>query len=107
MSEAGLSIRATYSQFTDDQLDEIVYSIRHQFPNCGNRQMYGHLLSQGIRVQHHRVRESQYRIDPEGSVLRRLRNLKRRTYSVKGPQHLWHIDGHHKLIRYVNVAIVL
>ena len=34
MSEAGLSIRA---QFTDDQLDEIVYSIRHRFPNCGNR----------------------------------------------------------------------
>ncbi len=101
MSEAGLSIQGTYSQLTDDQLDEIIYVIRQQFPNCGNRQMYGHLLSKGIRVQYHRVGESQYRIDPEGSVLRRLRTIKRRKYSVKGPQHLWHIDGNHKLIRYV------
>ena len=24
----------------------------------------------------------------------------RRVYNVPGPQHLWHNDGHHKLIRY-------
>lgn len=24
----------------------------------------------------------------------------RRVYNVKGPHHLWHNDGHHKLIRY-------
>lgn len=101
MSDARLSIRAAYSQLNGSQLNEVVLSIQQQFPNCGNRQMYGPLLSQGIRVQYRRVCEAQYRIDPDGSVLRRLRNLRRRTYSVEGPQHLWHIDGNHKLIRYV------
>jgi hypothetical protein len=54
-----------------------------------------------MRVQFHRVRESQSRIDPEGSMLRRLQYLRRRYYSVRGPQHLWHVDGNHKLIRYM------
>ena len=99
MSTYNLSIRATYASITDERLDELVASVQQQFPNWGNRQMYGHLLSRGIRVQYHRVRESQSRVDPEGSIMLRLRNLRRRHYSVRGPQHLWHIDGHHKLIR--------
>ncbi len=94
MSQFGLSIRSTYSQLSDDQLDEVVCAIQQQFLYSGNRQMYGHLVSRGIRVQYHRVRESQSRIDPEGKT------LKQRTYSVEVPQHLWHIDGNHKLIRY-------
>ena len=91
MSGFDLSVRSTYSQMSDNQLDEVVGKIQQQ---------YGHLLSRGIRIQFHRVRESQSRIDPEGTVLRRLKTLKRRRHGVKGPQHLWHIDGHHKLIRY-------
>ena len=95
-----LSVRSTYSQLSDNQLDEVVGEIQQQFPHSGNRQMYGHLLFRGIRIQFHRVHESQFRIDPEGTVLRRLKTLKKRRYAVKGPQHLWHIDGNHKLIRY-------
>ena len=34
----------------------------------------------------------------------RLRVLRRRQYSVPGPNSLWHIDGHHKLIRSVILA---
>lgn len=99
MSTFNLSIRATYSSITDEQLDEIVAGMQVQFPNWGNRQMYGYLISQNIRLQFSRVRESQSRVDPEGSIMRRLTTLRRRIYSVRGPQHLWHVDGHHKLIR--------
>jgi len=28
------------------------------------------------------------------------RRIMRRIYQVAGPHHLWHHDGHHKLIRY-------
>ena len=98
MSASNLSIRATYCALTDE-LDRLIVTIQQQFPNWGNRQMYGYLISINIRVQFHRVWESQKRIDPEGTMMRRLQHLKRRTYSVQGPQHLWHIDGHHKLIR--------
>ena len=99
MTRYALSVRSMYSSLTDDQLDSLVSEIQGQFPNAGNRQMYGLLSSRGVRVQFHRIRESQSRVDPEGSFMRRLHCLYRRRYSVAGPQHLWHIDGNHKLIR--------
>ena len=96
MSEYNLSIRNTYSTISDAELDAIV---QQQFHGWGNRQLYGSLVAHGIRVPHQRVRESQRRVDPEGSMMRRLHHVQRRQYCVHGPQHLWHIDGNHKLIR--------
>ena len=100
LSKYGISISAQYSTVSDNQLDDIVAEIQQQFPLCGNRQMLGHLLARGLRVQQIRVREAQRRVDPEGSVMRRLRTINRRSYSVAAPRNLWHIDGNHKLIRY-------
>ncbi len=99
MTEYGLSIRLQYSTICDQELDSVVASIQERFPMCGNRQMQGHLLSRGYRVQQVRIRESQRRIDPEGSMIRRLHVLNRRRYSVPAPLSLYHIDGNHKLIR--------
>ena len=101
MEEYSLSVRSFYSSLSDQELDDIVRSIQNQFGLCGNRQMSGHLSAKGIRVQQHRIRESQRRVDPSGCVLRRLTTIKRRHYCVNGPLALWHIDGNHKLIRYV------
>ena len=99
MSEYGLSIRATYSSISDQELDVVVAGIQHQFPLCGYRQMQGHLAAQGLRIQQGRVRESQRRVDPGGCLMRRLSSINRRVYRVNGPLALWHIDGNHKLIR--------
>ena len=100
MVEYQLTIRGTYSDISDVELDAIVAEVQRQFPGWGNRQMYGYLVSRGTPVQFQRVRDSQRRVDPEGSIMRHLHHLHRRHYSVRGPQHLWHIDGNHKLIRY-------
>ena len=78
----------------------MIGAIQHEFSMCGNRQMLGHLLSRGIRIQQVCVREAQKRIDPSGTMLRRLSVLNRREYSVPAPRCLFHIDGNHKLIRY-------
>lgn len=53
-----------------------------------------------------RLQESLRRVDAEGVYMRRLRLhvLRRRQYSVPGPNSLWHIDGNHKLIRSVILA---
>ena len=75
MSDYDLSIRATYYPISNEQLDQLVAGVQQQFPNWENRQMYGYLLNHGMRVQFHRVRESQGRIDPEGSMMRRLQCL--------------------------------
>jgi len=64
-----------------------------QFPKHGNRLMQGHLLSKGYRVQQKRVRESQRRIDPEGTIIRHLHVLNRREYRVPAPRSLYHIDN--------------
>ena len=51
MSEYGLSVHSLYTQLSDEELDEIVADVQTLFPTCGNRQILGHLLSRGIRVQ--------------------------------------------------------
>ena len=89
-----------HSNITDASLDAIISDIQTQFPGWGNRLVYGGLVSHGIKVQFERVRESQRRTDPEGSILRRLHHVHRRIYAGQGPRYLWHIDGNHKLIRY-------
>ena len=113
MSDFGLAIRAQYSAISDTDLDRIVSEIQTLFPMCGNRQMRGHLLSRGYRIQQSRIRESQRRVDPNGAIIRCLHVVNRREYSVPSPRSLYHIDGHHKLIRcsqhvlYMRLLIVL
>ncbi len=101
MSEYNLLVRSLYSSISDHDLHHLISSIQEEFPRCGNRQMLGHLVSRGFRVQQYRVREIQRQIDPIGSAMRRIRVIQRRRYRVNGPGALWHIDGNHKLIRLV------
>ena len=99
MSEYNLTIAGTYTNITDAELDAVIGEAQREFPGWRNRQMYGFLFSQGIRTQYQRVRESPSCVDSGGTMLRHLQQTQRRKYSVPGPQHLWHTDGNHKLIR--------
>ncbi|KAJ6492441.1 hypothetical protein C8R47DRAFT_923178, partial [Mycena vitilis] len=51
-------------------------------------------------IQKERVMLSLRRVDKLGNVLRRRKIVKRRVYQVKRPNALWHLDGHHKMIRW-------
>ncbi|XP_034552285.1 uncharacterized protein LOC117821856 [Notolabrus celidotus] len=53
--------------------------------------------SAGLRVTRNLVYEVQSVLDPEGIVRRRGRRLRRRHYSVPGPNYLWHMDSYDKL----------
>lgn len=96
-----LQVNSYYSELTEEQLDGQIQDILECFPNSGYKQMLGHLRAKGLRVRIMRVRESMRRVDPIGILNRslHLRIIKRRKYSVAGPNALWHIDGNHKLIR--------
>lgn len=102
MTDWGLSVRALYSDLTDDELDILVSDIHSSNPHAGYRMMLGLLRAQGHRVQWQRIRASMHRVDTAGIVSRmsELRCVVRRTYSVPGPRSLVHIDTNHKLIRY-------
>ena len=66
-----------------------------------NTMSSGFLYSKGHRVQRERIRQSLLRTDPSGAAQRWKQAVKRRRYNVHSPLSLWHIDGNHKLIRYV------
>ena len=99
----GLSATQTFSYISDQALDCIVEEIIRSFPSFGYRRMTGALLSRGIKVQQTRVRESMRRVHPDGVLFRALtiNTVNRRKYSVSSPLALWHVDGNHKLIRYL------
>ena len=96
----GLESSTAYSVLTDAQLDEILSRFVHTHPHCGRVSFQGYLRSSGLRVQESRVRDSMHRVDPRGMERRFRQALHRRKYSVCMPNSLWHIDGHHKLVRW-------
>ena len=94
-----LSIRASYSSISDSDLDAVITEIIREFPNIGYRRVHGELGRRKIKVTQHRVRDAMHRVDPNGVAIRWMNSIPRRTYNVTEPLALWHIDGHHKLIR--------
>jgi hypothetical protein len=60
----------------------------------------GFLRMHGLRIQRHRVVVSLRKVDNLGLALRRRTIIKRRVYAVGRPNALWHLDGHHKMIRW-------
>ena len=62
--------------------------------------MKSHLLRLGIKVPRQALRDSIHRVDHENTVARQSKVVKRRVYSVEYPNSVWHMDSHHKLIRW-------
>ena len=89
-----------YTDISDSCLDDLVRTNQRQHPNVGQVMLQGFLKQQGVCVQRYRIRESIFRIDPLRRSLRWHEAVTRRTYSVQGANSLWHIDGHHSLIRW-------
>ena len=53
-----------------------------------------------LQIQRYRLRDILHEVDESGVKNRKKRRLHRRVYSVAGPNHLWHVDTNHKLIRW-------
>lgn len=98
--EYGLEAEASYSDISDEDLDAFTQSFAIDNPDCGLKTYEGFLRSCGLKLQRARVRESMLRVDPIGVQRRLRRALHRRRYNVPAPNSLWHVDGHHKLIRW-------
>lgn len=87
-----------YSMITDSELDNVVMQYLQDFPRSGEALIRGHLHSLNIHVQRSRVRQSVQRVNGTNSSPHP--GIYRRTYSVPGSNYLWHVDGHHKLIKW-------
>lgn len=102
MQEFNITVRGTYSNLTDEELDNLVSTIKTSSPHSGYKMMRGHLKALGHRVQWSRVWDSMNRVDSAGILARMLQlgHIVRRSYSVQAPLSLVHLDTNHKLIRY-------
>lgn len=57
MRQYGLSYARNYCCVSDNDVDEIVGSIAHQYPGCGSKMMEGHVRAQDLVIQQRRIRE--------------------------------------------------
>lgn len=90
-----------FSIICDEELDNLIKSLKDQHGPCLGRSMVmGYLRSAGLRIQQKRITESLVRVDPHGSKMRWHLLIKRRKYYVPGPNSLWHLDGHHSLVNW-------
>ena len=96
----GHLVTTKYTDISDVDLDILVRDIKARHPNSGQVLFQGLLQASGVHVQCHRVRDSIKRIDPLYTSARWNQRMTRRTYNVPGPNSLWHMDGHHSLIRW-------
>jgi hypothetical protein len=85
------------SNITDDQLDEEISQIQSDHPDRGEVITRTNVRDRGINISRERVRTSLHRVNPDAVAYRRSTTVKRVIYHVKGPHHLWHIDGNHKM----------
>ena len=89
-----------YSPITNDELDVLIHEYRCQKPNAGICYVWGWLFSHGVRVQKEWVRLALRQIDGLHQSLAYHGAIDHRVYEVTRPHSLWHLDGHHKLIRW-------
>ncbi|KAF7343958.1 hypothetical protein MVEN_01685000 [Mycena venus] len=87
------------SEISDEDLDSLILRLRSHFRRAGLAMLDGMLRRLGHRVPRERVRQSLLRIDPVRRIFERI-HIRRRIYSVPGPNSLWHHDGQHGLIRW-------
>jgi hypothetical protein len=92
-----VSSAGAQSTLSDAELDQLVRDVLEMFPNFGQRMLKGHFLSMGHNVPRQRLRHSHVRVVGVGQVFGR-RRIARRTYSVPGPNSLWHHDGQHGML---------
>ena len=93
-------VRQRFSEISDADLYEEISTINTRYPHSGVIMVQGHLRAREIIVQRWRVRDILRRCDPISSVLRWGLAIQRRKYSVWSANSLWHLDGHHALIRW-------
>ena len=99
--EYGIQDVTGFSQLSDEQLDGHVRNFMQQHRNLvGFSMTGGYQQSIGLTVQRDHIRASIGRVDPTNVRLRWAVVTSRRTYSVPGPNSLWHLDGHHSLVNW-------
>ena len=85
--------RERFTTVSDEDLDDFIIHLVHEYSACGLRMLMGYLRWMGILIPRRKLRESLLRTDPVHNFVRQLHTIQCRTYSVPNANSLWHIDG--------------
>jgi hypothetical protein len=88
------SFTGPLSIINSEDLDSVILQLRQQFTRAGITILHGMLQQLGYRILRERIQQSLHRIDSVHCIFGRIR-IRRRTYSIAGPNALWHHDGQH------------
>ena len=79
--------------------DELGSAIEKEESGCfvGYRKMWARIRKRGIIIKRARVMTLLKELDPDGVETRGKKRLGCRAYHTKGPNFIWHVDGHDKL----------
>ena len=86
-----------YTLLSDSEIDGLIRAVLSEFPRSGEVMLSGHLKARCINVRRLQLRENIHRVRGRTPL---APCIERRSYSVPGPNYLWHADGNHKLIKY-------
>lgn len=99
-----LKRRKLYRKKHFTNYDVIIEFLREQIECSGQlhgyRWMHLRCIRNGFTVTKETVRLALQLIDPHGVDIRRRKRLRRRQYSNKGPNYVWHLDSYDKLKPY-------
>lgn len=119
IKEHGLSIRESYSNISDDDLDIVIANMLKRFPKFGNLSFFkilwalqftitevvfwnaglqllqGKLVADGYKLQKKRLRASYARIGLK-KANPGFKQIPRVVYHADSPLQMWHMDGFHK-----------
>jgi hypothetical protein len=98
LDDAGID--TSFTDLSSEELDDIIAEYLMNKPDHGYQYVHGHLRSLGLKVGQVDVQASLRRVKPLGALLNSRQAVQRRSYLLTRPNAVWHLDGHHKLIRY-------
>ena len=76
---------------SDRDLHNLLLHMRREFPNLGQTMVWGWLRSLGFKVTMCKVQDAIRNTDPINTAVRWREVTSRRSYSVPGPNSLWHL----------------
>ena len=86
-----MSTICRFSDITNEDLEHIILDVKGSMPEVGERLTMGVLRSRGIIVPRHRVHQILHKVDPISTALWWHSKTNHKSYSVPGPNSLWHI----------------
>lgn len=95
----GLRRKKNFSEL-DSLVQFIISELRSSGQMHGYRWLHSKCLLNGFTVTREMIRRILQVLDGDGVEIRRKKRLRRRLYSCKGPNYLWHADGNDKLKPY-------